>query len=899
MSEPPSETTATAGWSLDDTDAPPTLPERWRLLASLGSGGQAAVWLAEDQLLEQQVALKVFRGAADPDSQRRRTREVRLGRELSHPHLIRLYDLVEVGDSTVAVMEWAAGGPLSRRLALEGPQPVAAVVRWLRQALDALAFLHQRRIVHRDVKPSNMLLDEAEDLKLADFGLMRQLDRPSDLTRTGVGTPSYMAPEQLRGGEPAPSWDLYALGVSCYQLLTGVRPFAGDSEFDTADSHLHRRPRPVRARRSDCPRWLARLVERLLAKRPEDRWPSAREALAALDRRRAGIAPGVVRRRLARTAGVAAVLAVAAAGAHMMRAPHGDIAVVDVVGDRVVARNDDGEVLWRRRFDGLQPTVLLGEMSPIPGREAVILASPPSLAVPPARSVLEMVTAPGDTIRREELGAAAELSFPEVSPIWQASLPHLADLDGDGYDEVLFALIHPLWYPTVLTVRGSDPGHDFNLPHAGRISDLLAADLDGDGVREIVVVAFNNPLGFQNAVAIVSQTNRVTGQRCDGVLPPSLAAAKDGRPAGDPGCLSYTVLGARWGFPKLEVRPPQLIVVGEGEERVELDRWGNPVGSALEGVGPEPRHRFWTDVAGASGRLRLVPGASWRSELATLRQRDRAVAAEPPSLAAAALLLAQATAEGGDRLGAVALLEGVAGEAGDELDLWLRAGEQRLMLGDRRRGRELVRRSLPVARHGRTCFDQVLVLLLDAVVFGDADDLAEVTDLIESLGLDRGAFLEPAVSVSRDFFHGEFDSRSLLAPVDNPVLPYLDVLVAWSALERDGDAAAAEARAAELERHTEVRCLARLLAAEAARRLGRAGAAAAASREATAELERRSRTSFEAFAWLPLGRLVSAQCRLAVDPTDVDERGLSWVAERSPRTFVGRRAAAILSQHGQ
>lgn len=324
-------------------------------------------------------------------------------------------------------MEWVSGGALGRKVSLEGPQPVADVERWCRQILDVLAHLHDRRIVHRDVKPSNLLLDDANDVRLADLGLVRSLDTPSDLTRSsvGVGTPSYMAPEQLRGGPPQPSWDLYALGVTCYQLLTGVRPFAGDSEFETADAHLHRRPRALRSLRPESPRWFGRFVERLLAKRPEDRWPTAREALTAFERRRAGIAPTLLRRRVSAAAGALALGIAVVAGARLVLRSGGDLALLDVVDNQVVARDAAGEVLWRRRYARLVPVAMHGEMSPIPGSEALILASPRLDSQPPAHALLDVVTAHGETILSRELGRVSEMWFPGVSDLWQVMQPSL------------------------------------------------------------------------------------------------------------------------------------------------------------------------------------------------------------------------------------------------------------------------------------------------------------------------------------------------------------------------------------------------------------------------------------------------------------------------------------------
>ncbi len=260
----------------------PALPDRWRVLAELKAGGRASVWIAEDLELAEQVVLKIFPPFDDAAFRARALVEISLGQRLQHEHLVRLYDVVEVGPRLVAAMEWMSGGSLAQRLNFQGEQPIPRVVRWAGQALDVLAYLHGENLVHRDVKPSNLLLDESDDLKLGDLGLVGRFDRGRYLpeTRAAVGTVGYMAPEQLHDREPTPSWDLYALGVTLRQLLVGRRA-AGDQAATgtTTSTEEDVKQTSLRHRRSDCPQWLDQFVTGLLAERPVDRWPSAREAL--------------------------------------------------------------------------------------------------------------------------------------------------------------------------------------------------------------------------------------------------------------------------------------------------------------------------------------------------------------------------------------------------------------------------------------------------------------------------------------------------------------------------------------------------------------------------------------------------------------------------------------------
>jgi len=258
------------------------LPDRWRLLAELPSGRHARVWVAEDLELQQQVVLKVFPPCDDPAARARALVEISLGQRLSHPHLVTIHEVAEVEHCLVAVMERMIGGSLARRISFEGAQPIERIVLWAEHVLQALAYLHEQNLVHRDVKPSNLLLDGEDDLKLGDLGLVGRFDRGRYLpaTRTALGTQGFMAPEQLHDREPAPSWDLFALGVTLSQLLAGSRRITEDA---SPPGEPPSEPDAMRQPRSNCPMWLEQFIARLQAERPLDRWPSASEALAVFE----------------------------------------------------------------------------------------------------------------------------------------------------------------------------------------------------------------------------------------------------------------------------------------------------------------------------------------------------------------------------------------------------------------------------------------------------------------------------------------------------------------------------------------------------------------------------------------------------------------------------------------
>ncbi|MEV7581638.1 serine/threonine-protein kinase [Streptomyces erythrochromogenes] len=255
------------------------LAGRYRLEVLLGAGGMGQVWRGTDQLLHRQVAVKVLTRPGDRVLTTRLLAEARAAAAFSDPHVVAVHDVGEGqfgGHSSVfLVMELVDGRPLSEVLQ-KGPLPIDDVVRWGEQICQALEAAHRAGVVHRDVKPSNVLITGTGRTKLCDFGIARRALATQGLTATGmsIGTPGYMAPEQIRGDTVGPATDLYALGCLLYELLTGLPPFTGEP-LSVLSRHLEQPPVPVRARRPDVPLALDRLVGQLLAKEPGKRPASA------------------------------------------------------------------------------------------------------------------------------------------------------------------------------------------------------------------------------------------------------------------------------------------------------------------------------------------------------------------------------------------------------------------------------------------------------------------------------------------------------------------------------------------------------------------------------------------------------------------------------------------------
>jgi serine/threonine-protein kinase len=280
-----------------------SLNGRYRLEARIGSGGMSTVYLAFDETLERQVAIKLMSRevASDSDQLERFRREARAVAQLSHPHVVGVIDAGEDDGRPYIVLEYVEGETLKARIRRHGRLSIPEAVAYAIEIARALGAAHARHIVHRDVKPQNVLIDQEGSAKVTDFGIARTLEEDG-LTVDGrvLGTTDYVSPEQALGQHVTGQSDLYSLGIVLYEMLTGEVPFKGESQVAVAMRHVREQIPDVQAKRPEVSAALAAVLDKATAKREDDRYANDAELIAdledvlAIETARAGSATGEV-----------------------------------------------------------------------------------------------------------------------------------------------------------------------------------------------------------------------------------------------------------------------------------------------------------------------------------------------------------------------------------------------------------------------------------------------------------------------------------------------------------------------------------------------------------------------------------------------------------------------------
>jgi eukaryotic-like serine/threonine-protein kinase len=867
------------------------LPERYQPVRLLGAGGQGVVWLADDSELGEQVAVKVLARMDDVTTERVR-REVRVCRHLRHRNLAEVFELLEAGDRLAVVMEHLPGGSLADRLRT-GPLLLAEVVDAAGALLRGLAYLHEHGIVHRDVKPANALLAAGGELKLADFGLLRPIASDDGLTRTGltVGTPAYMSPEQVQGNEPSPASDLYALGVTLFELLAGERPFVATSALELAHLHRSRRPAPVHSLRPDCPRWLAAFVDRLLEKDHRRRWPDARAALAAFEHRRPGLTRRT-RRLLAAAAAVAALATVAALGLRFARSHQGLAVRVD--GTTLIATTASGRELWRKRL-------ALDSVHAVAGR--FLLAEGPQVVTAEATTVqgrgstdLVLRDRGGRELARDRLRDFAA-AFPQLSDDHFPWCLSAADLDGDGLEDVVVGLHHRTWYPSMLFVwrPASDRMPLQLLSNSGHIADARAADLDGDGQPEIVVTGVNNILGYQEFVAILSLADWLQGNFDIGTASPDLVQSTGAEGSGGRTLHSYTLLGELRGTPAISSATASGIAVSSGNRTIRLDRDGNPEGSPLFGAGPEPRRDFWLDRFTTGQAITQDPPRA--SQLVSAFESQHAGAsAEPASRDAALLLFARDLADAGrPELGATLLERAERGEATIRR-VWRERGELLLVAARPAAARAVLERAVLTPGRGANPNDELRMLALDAIVRGDPAAIERVRSIWAQSQGTRATAQWHAVAPLRAFFASAWAEVGAAEFEWDTAIRCWSALAPWAEIESGAPAERVRTALAGLETDPETRDLALIAEAHERLRAGDARAAIASATRALEGLRGTARRWYEPYLIEGMAHWVlGAALADSGDPAAARPH-LEIAARRLPGTWLGRDARTRLGR---
>ncbi len=862
---------APAGWGFE-------LPPRWRLERLLGQGGQAEVWLAMDERLGELVAVKIFHPAVSPAALGRLRREVRLGRSLQHSNLVRIYELIEAGGRLALAMEWLPQGNLAAKLERDGPLATGEVVAVAQQVLVALEHLQAHGVVHRDIKPSNLLLDAQGRVKVGDLGLVKVAEDGEHITQTAttVGSPGYMSPEQIRGQELTPASDLYSLGVTLFHLLTGQPPFHGTSNFEVAHAHIEQPAPDPRRLRSDCPRWLAWFIRRLLEKQPRDRWPDAARARRVLEKHDTVASPRFWRRLAAVSVlTVAAVTAVFVAGRRLLGSQASPIAA-DVVaeGNHVRGLDSQGRALWSFTCDApvqeIERANLFGD-----GTTQIVACAYRKTGTyvrveHETPSEVVVLGLDGRLVSEFRPDAAATaIDRTPIAPPLLVPTARAVDLLGDRRKEILLNCRHRILGTAYLFVFWPRPGRwDLVLAHPGGWLFHVEPVPDSRTPR-VRFLAFNGLLASSPVIAELAFT------------PPGGRVRLTFSDANDQGIAGAIAPGGStlsW-YTLLEQEAPGSFDTGPGfvldpngsstfsvhGTRHTVDRWGNP--SAGPNLGRDLRA---LRIAVTARTVDLVAVAS-SGDRTLLAGRERALTedaapllAEHPYRALLALYSGRAHAEIGDLPGGIERLR-AGWEATGNDSLGLALGHLQAIAGDLAGAEATLRknraRGVTPAGHFRTTqlLTRVAIELRDRATLRDA-----IADwpAVEPAGAQ--AELGARADLWWDDLHDEdCEVRSFDTAPDGEAVACLARWRLGKTRPKDPDAMADAAK-----RNPEAATECDLARAMALLALGRTSAAVQATLSAVTYLKPRCAYDFMLYQLLELARACNTKALLAAGRRD-------------------------------
>jgi hypothetical protein len=625
----------------------------------------------------------------------------------------------------------------------------------------------------------------------------------------------------------------------------------------------------------------------LLEKNPRARYRTSEAALRALDGRRIGM----TRRALRRLAAAAALVVLSSSAVAWWRASvDRDIDRVEVVNNVVVARDSEGRQLWSLEKPGLVPEVAVADFAGGPELEVAVGWAPTgSMSSPDTAIDLELHAADGELLRSTDIAKVGTQMFQDQADAWSLRPFGVANLVGSG-PELVWAVVDPRSYPSMVGVTSFRSTKDKKLlvlANSGHIQNMTVVDLDGDGLEEIVALAYNNPLGFQRTLIIAGGTSRTTGEPCGGLYSPDINAFRQARSDQVTGCLCFTPLGSN----VFIVDPPtfrdgaiELIVDGVVRH---FDTWGNPESSPLYGSGGKARESFWNDLAARCARMRLATAVDPPFTIDQLRETHPRVMAEGPAEVAAILLSAQALASGGHRENAVALLRDGVERFPDERDLHLRLGEQLLIAGERAEGRRWLQASITIASTGRAHTDLSHMLILDAARSGDDASYDETRRFLDNLTVSLEHETLGFLDMAWLFFRGRWTDPQLLAADVGWVHLWVRFLRGWALLESGGESEQVMVTIRELADFSESRNLAHLLEARVRLAEGDSSAALRLADGARKKLMTECRRSYQACVWLPLSEWLVGEALAAGGGRAAEaEAMLAQAAEHAPNTWI-------------